>query len=50
MVSTSLTLTGRYGITDEEFELIEMRYEQALALLNLEDLFAEGELDCMSSV
>jgi hypothetical protein len=28
--------------TDEELELIDMRYEQALASLNLEILFAEG--------
>jgi hypothetical protein len=33
--------------TDEEFELVEMRYQQAMALLNLQDLFAEGQLDCM---
>jgi len=32
--------------TDEELELIEMRCQQALALLNLESLFAEGLLDC----
>jgi hypothetical protein len=40
-------LRERRGATDEEFELIEMRYQQALALMNLEDLFAEGQLDCM---
>jgi hypothetical protein len=33
--------------TDEELELIERRYQQMLALKNLEDLFAEGHLDCM---
>jgi hypothetical protein len=33
--------------TDEEMELIEMRYQQALALMKLENLFAEGQLDCM---
>jgi hypothetical protein len=36
-------------VTDEELELIDMRYRQALALMNLEDLFAEGQLDCISS-
>jgi hypothetical protein len=46
-ISTLLTLTERRGVTDEEIELIEMRYQQALALRNLEDLFAEGQLDCM---
>jgi hypothetical protein len=40
-------LRERRGATDEEFELIEMRYQQALALMNLEDLFAEGQLDCV---
>jgi hypothetical protein len=46
-ISTRFTLRERRGVTDEEFELIEMRYQQALALMNLEDLFAEGQLDCM---
>ncbi len=46
-ISTLLTLTARRETTDEEFELIEMRYQQALALMNLEDLFAEGQLDCI---
>jgi hypothetical protein len=32
--------------TDEGLELIDMRYHQALALLSLEPLFAEGLLDC----
>ena len=32
--------------TDDELELIEMRYQQALALSNLEPLFAEGLLNC----
>jgi len=45
-ISTLLTLTARRETTNEEFELIEMRYQQALALMNLEDLFAEGQLDC----
>jgi hypothetical protein len=30
---------------DEELGLIEMRYQQALALMNLQALFAEGYLD-----
>jgi hypothetical protein len=46
-ISSLLTSTKRRGCTDEEVELIEMRYQQALALMNLEDLFAEGQLDCM---
>jgi hypothetical protein len=37
----------RHETTDEEFELVEMRYQQAMALLNLQDLFAEGQLDFM---
>jgi hypothetical protein len=40
----------RRETTDEELELIEMRYQQMLAIENLEDLFAEGRLDCMRSV
>jgi len=46
-ISTLLTLTKRREVTDEEIELIEMRHEQALALMNLEELFAEGQLDSM---
>ncbi len=46
-ISTLLTLTELRETTDEEFELIEMRYQQALALMNLQELFAEGQLDCM---
>jgi hypothetical protein len=42
----SMSVTERRE-TDDEFELIEMRYQQFLALMNLEDLFAEGQLDCM---
>jgi hypothetical protein len=34
-------------ITEDEMEFIEMRYRQALALKNIETLFAEGQLDCM---
>jgi hypothetical protein len=40
-------LTKRREISDEELELIEMRYRRALAITSLEDLFAEGLLDCM---
>ncbi len=40
-------LTKRRGVTDEEIELIELRHQQALALMNLEELFAEGQLDCV---
>ena len=38
--------TRRHEISAEEFELIEMRYQQALAVLQLEELFAEGLLNC----
>jgi len=38
--------TNRREISAEEFELIEMRYQQALAVLQLEELFAEGLLNC----
>jgi hypothetical protein len=38
--------TRRREISAEEFELIEMRYQQALAVLQLEELFAEGQLNC----
>jgi hypothetical protein len=38
--------TKRREISAEEFELIEMRYQQALAVLQLEELFTEGELNC----
>lgn len=41
----STLLTRRHETTDEELELIEMRYRHWLALTNLEDLFAEGKLD-----
>jgi hypothetical protein len=40
-------LAERRETSDEELELIEMRYQQMLAIENLEDLFAEGQLDCM---
>jgi hypothetical protein len=46
-ISALLKLTDLCGVTDEELELIDMRYQQALALMNLETLFAEGQLDCM---
>jgi len=38
-------LTDCCETIDEELELIEMRYQQALALMNLQDLFAEDRLD-----
>jgi len=38
--------TTRREVSAEEFELIEMRYQQALAVLLLEGLFAEGQLNC----
>ena len=41
----STVMTKRRENTEEELELIEMRYQQALSLLNLETLFAEGLLD-----
>ena len=46
-VDISTLLTKRRETTDEELELIEMRYQQALALMNLEGLFADGQLNCM---
>ena len=45
-METSAVTTQRRETTDDELELIEMRYRQALALRNIEDLFAEGQLDC----
>lgn len=38
--------TKRREIGADEFELIEMRYQQALVVLQLEELFAEGVLNC----
>jgi len=38
--------TTRREVSAEEFELIEMRYQQALAVLLLEELFADGQLNC----
>jgi len=43
----AILLTVRRQVTDDEIEVIEMRYQQALALNNLEDLFAEGQFDRM---
>lgn len=40
-------LAARPDITDEDLELIEIRYQQTLALMNLQDLFAEGQFDSM---
>jgi hypothetical protein len=46
-ISVPRALTEPREFVDEEMELIEMRYQQALALMNLQDLFAEGQLDGM---
>lgn len=46
-ISTLSSLTEPRKFTDEELELLEMRYQQALALMNLENIFAEGMLDGM---
>jgi hypothetical protein len=46
-ISASLTLTEVREVTESDVEFIEMRYQQMLALMNLESLFAEGQLDCM---
>jgi hypothetical protein len=43
----SRVMTKRRETSDEELELIEMRYRQALALENLAGLFAEGQLNCL---
>jgi hypothetical protein len=40
------TMARHREMTEDELELIEMRYQQALALKNLVDLFGEGRLDC----
>jgi hypothetical protein len=41
----SYLVTGCSGTIDEELELIEMRYQHMLALMDLEELFANGRLD-----
>jgi hypothetical protein len=41
-----LERSKRREISADEFELIEMRYQQALAVWQLEELFAEGQLNC----
>jgi hypothetical protein len=46
-ISALLVLMELGEFADEGLELIEMRYQQALALLNLQDLFSEGQLDGM---
>ena len=46
LISASLMLTEHREISGIDLELIEMRYQQMLALMNLETLFAEGQLDC----
>jgi len=47
LLSASLVLTEFREITDEALQLIEMRYQNMLALMDLELLFADGQLDCM---
>jgi len=44
--SMEIATTTHREATDEELELIEMRCQQALALLNLESVFADGLLNC----
>jgi hypothetical protein len=46
-IEIAAVLTKRPEIADEELELIEMRYQRALAITDLEDLFAQGVLNCM---
>jgi hypothetical protein len=43
----SYLVTGCGGTIDEDLELIEMRYQQMLALMDLEELFANGHLDVL---
>jgi hypothetical protein len=45
--SMEIVLTGRHEISDDEMELIEMRYRRALAIASLEELCAQGLLDCI---
>ena len=47
LISASLTLTEIRETTDDELQFIEIRYQQFVALMNLEPLFAEGQLGCM---
>ncbi len=47
LISASLTLTEIRETIDDELQFIEIRYQQCVALMNLEPLFAEGQLDCM---
>ena len=44
-VEISAVMTTRRDDSDEELELIEMRYRHALTLTKLEDVFAEGHFD-----
>lgn len=46
LLSASLMLTEHREICGVDLELIEMRYQHMLALMNFETLFAEGLLDC----
>jgi hypothetical protein len=43
--ATRVTITKFRTIPDEEIEMIDLRYEKALALSALEELFGEGHLD-----
>ena len=43
-VEISTVTMKRRGNIDDELELIEMRYQEGLALENLETVFAEGLL------
>ncbi|MGD0491214.1 MAG: hypothetical protein ABSC32_06680 [Steroidobacteraceae bacterium] len=47
-ISALLVFTESSECDDEGLEIIEMRYQQALALMSLQDLFAEGQLAPMS--
>jgi hypothetical protein len=47
LISASLTVTEIRESTDDELQFIEIRYQQFVALMNLEPLFAEGLLDGM---
>ncbi len=42
----ALEIIRRRDTGAEEFELRELRYQHALALMSLEELFAEGRLNC----
>ena len=46
LLEISTVITKHRETADEELHLIDMRYQQALSLLSLECLFAEGLLNC----